>query len=441
MKRVLWKEGLFMRPQHLQKQDFYWMERTRELYQQQGPYAYGISHFKYLEAALQRGEIRIQSLEGVMPDGTVFNLTGREAQLACALPEQIDHAWLILTLPLETVKGVRVAASYSAAREERYFISREQVSDELIGEQEMLELEILEPNFKLRVVQDLSEAVGEHALPLLKLIERRENGVLIVDEQFVPPLLNLRAHAELNQIIKEIATLLNVRRQKLLERIGGGDQYGVAGINELLLLQLINRYEPLLQHYEKQSLLHPETVYILFLKLAGELRTFTSEDRGYANAPAYQHQDLGACFAVLMADLREAFNYVFDEPAILIPIKAHQYNLYLAEFGKMYFDYQRLVLEVTAKMPLEQLRHLFPTHVKLGPTEMIRDLVNLQIPGIPVTALPVAPRQIPYHSGTVYFELDNQGELWEKLRNSPGLALHLGGTFPGVELRLWAIKR
>ncbi len=430
-----------MRPQHLQKQDYYWMERTRELYQQQGPYAYGISHFKYLKSGLARGELTIQSLEGVMPDGTLFNLTGCEAQLACAIPDTVDHAWLVLTLPFETVKGIRVASSLNVARDERYFISQEKVSDEMVGEQEMLELEVLEPNFKLRVVSNLAEVARYHSLPLLKLIERRDNGLLIIDENFVPPLLNLRAHFELNQVVKEISGLLNVRRLKLLERIGGGDQFGVAGINELLLLQLINRYEPLLQHYERQALLHPETVYILFLKLSGELRTFTSEDRGYANAPAYQHQDLAACFGRLMADLREAFNYVFDEPAILIPIKAHQYNLYLAEFGKMYFDYQRLVLEVKAEMPLDQVRNLFPTHVKLGPTEMIRDLVNLQIPGIPVTALPVAPRQIPYHSGTVYFELDNQGEMWEKLRDSPGLALHLGGSFPGVELRLWAIKR
>ena len=441
MKRVLWKEGLFLRPQHLQKQDYYWMERTRELYQQQGAYAYGISHFKYLKTVLARGELSIQSLEGVMPDGTIFNLTGREGQLACPIPDTIDQAWVVLTLPFETVKGIRVAPSMSLARDERYFISQEQVSDEIIGEQDMLELEILEPNFKLRIVKDWAEVAAYHHLPLLKLIERRDHGALIVDENFVPPLLNIRAHAELSQIIKEVSSLLNVRRLKLLERIGGGDQYGVSGMNELLLLQLINRYEPLLQHYERQSSLHPEAVYILFLKLAGELRTFTSEDRGYTNAPPYQHQDLAACFGVLMVDLREAFNYVFDEPAILIPIKVHQYNLYLAEFGKMYFDYQRLILEVSAEMPLEQVRHLFPTHVKIGPTEMIRDLVNLQIPGIPVTALPVAPRQIPYHSGTIYFELSNQGELWEKLRDSPGLALHLGGNFPGVELRLWAIKR
>jgi type VI secretion system protein ImpJ len=441
MKRVLWKEGLFMRPQHLQKQDYYWMERICELYQQQGPYAYGITHFKYLPAALSRGELRVQRLEGIMPDGTVFNLTGCEAQLACVIPDKIDQAWLVLTLPPHTVKGVRVAESMHAAKTERYFISQEKVSDELVGEQELLELEILEPNFKLRVVSDLAEVVSDEVLPLLKLLERRDNGALIVDEDFVPPLLNIRAHPGLSQSVEEISGLLNARRQKLLERLGGGDQYGVAGLNELLLLQLINRYEPILQHYERQIVLHPEWVYREFLKLAGELRTFTSEDRGYSTAPMYQHQDLAKCFSVLMMDLREALNYVFDDPAILIPLVAHQYHLYLAEFGKMYFDYQRLVLEVKADMPLDQVRHLFPSHVKLGPTEMIRDLVNLQIPGIGVSALPVAPRQIPYHSGTVYFELDNQGELWEKLRHSPGMALHLGGDFPGVELRLWAIKR
>ena len=53
----------------------------------------------------------------------------------------------------------------------------------------------------------------------------------------------------------------------------------------------------------------------------------------------------------------------------------------------------------------------------------------------------MAPRQLPYHAGTVYFELDRGGPMWKPLQSgSGGLALHVGGEFPGLEMELWAIK-
>jgi type VI secretion system protein ImpJ len=54
--------------------------------------------------------------------------------------------------------------------------------------------------------------------------------------------------------------------------------------------------------------------------------------------------------------------------------------------------------------------------------------------------LPVAPRHIPYHAGFTYYELDRTGDLWKQLERSGGLAIHVGGEFPGLEMELWAIR-
>ena len=91
--------------------------------------------------------------------------------------------------------------------------------------------------------------------------------------------------------------------------------------------------------------------------------------------------------------------------------------------------------------PGEVLRSRFPTQVKIGPVERIRDLVNLQLPGVVLRPLPVAPRQIPYHAGFNYFELDTRNnELWKQLETSGGMAMHIAGDFPGLELEFWAIR-
>jgi type VI secretion system protein ImpJ len=72
--------------------------------------------------------------------------------------------------------------------------------------------------------------------------------------------------------------------------------------------------------------------------------------------------------------------------------------------------------------------------------EKIRELVNLQLKGVPVHPMPVAPRQIPFHAGFVYFELDQTHELWTQLQTSGGVALFVGGEFPGLSLEFWAIR-
>ena len=72
--------------------------------------------------------------------------------------------------------------------------------------------------------------------------------------------------------------------------------------------------------------------------------------------------------------------------------------------------------------------------------ERIRDLVNLQLPGINLLPLPVAPRQIPFHAGSTYYELDRGSEHWQQLGNSGGFAFHIAGQFPGLNLAFWAIR-
>jgi type VI secretion system protein ImpJ len=55
--------------------------------------------------------------------------------------------------------------------------------------------------------------------------------------------------------------------------------------------------------------------------------------------------------------------------------------------------------------------------------------------------LPVAPRELPYHAGYQYFELDSHHELWRGLDSSAGVAIHIAGEFPQLELECWAIRR
>ncbi|MCY1465776.1 type VI secretion protein [compost metagenome] len=72
--------------------------------------------------------------------------------------------------------------------------------------------------------------------------------------------------------------------------------------------------------------------------------------------------------------------------------------------------------------------------------ERIRQLVNLHLPGFKVRPLPVAPRQIPFHSGKTYFALELSSDELAQLERSGGFAFHIAGEFSGLDLKFWAIR-
>ena len=98
------------------------------------------------------------------------------------------------------------------------------------------------------------------------------------------------------------------------------------------------------------------------------------------------------------------------------------------------------VLAVFAELPSDVVRTRFPTQVKIGPVEKIRDLVNLHLPGVRLHPMPIAPRELPYHANYNYFHLDTTNELWDQLERSGGVAMHVAGDFPGLRMEFWAIK-
>jgi type VI secretion system protein ImpJ len=188
-------------------------------------------------------------------------------------------------------------------------------------------------------------------------------------------------------------------------------------------------------------MLHPERLYSACIQLAGDLASFNTGNTRPASFPEYQHDNLELTFAPVIAALRRSLSMVLEQNAIAIELQDRRYGVKVAVIADLELvKSASFVLAVAAQLPTELLRQRFPTQVKIGPVERIRDLVNLQLPGIPLHPLPVAPRQIPFHAGSNYFELERGGDLWKQLERSGGLAMHIGGEFPGLELEFWAIR-
>ena len=70
--RVLWTEGLFLRPHHLQQQDRYLEHLIERHARAASSYPWGFETLEIDEDALSLGKLSLRAASGLLPDGTPF---------------------------------------------------------------------------------------------------------------------------------------------------------------------------------------------------------------------------------------------------------------------------------------------------------------------------------------------------------------------------------
>jgi len=262
-----------------------------------------------------------------------------------------------------------------------------------------------------------------------------------LDADFVPTFIYLQGSGYVASCINEVTSLLATRGDAIAARIQGNGASASAQVGDFLMLQLINRAELRLRHYLSQTQVRPEVVYRELLSIFGELCTFSNDSKRAQFPAQYRHGDQGASFGGLMEGLRAALSLVLEQQAVELTLQPRQYGVLVCPVSDLkLLGTATFILAATAQCDTEELRHRLPAHLKIGPVERIRELVNLHLAGIKVKPLPVAPRQIPFHAGKTYFMLELSPRDIAQLEQSGGFAFHASGEFAELELNFWAIR-
>jgi type VI secretion system protein ImpJ len=438
--RIIWSEGLFLRPQHFQQQERYlesWIEgRTAAL----RPHSWGFTELEIERDLLAIGKLGLRRARGVFPDGTPFAMPENEPlpsplDIGTQLRDQVIH----LALPLRKSGALQSTRTGNGAQLTRYR-SRDQDARDVTTESAVAtELEVAALNTRLMAQSEPADDFAR--IPLAHVVECRADRQVVLDDRFIPTVLKTGAAGRLATFLMELQGLLHQRAEALAARAVASGRGGAAEIADFLMLQVVNRYEPVATHLASSPALHPEDLYRLALEITGELSTLTASSRRPPQFPTYRHDALRASFEPVINALRACLSVVMEQNAIPIPLAHKKFGISVASVAdQTLFDSAAFVLAARADVPSEDLRRRFPAQVKIGSVEKIRDLVNLQLPGIGLQPMAVAPRQIPYHAGFAYFELDRTNELWRSLKGSGGIAIHSSGDFPNLAMELWAIR-
>ena len=444
--KVVWSEGMFLQPQHFQQQDRYTEALVRQSCSPLRPYGWGIAHLALDREALALGKIALTAAWGLLPDGTPFAVPDHDPPPApLDVGTDVRNTRVMLALPMRRTGTADVERGDQTDTAARYrAVAREVRDNNVDTANNSAFVETGEP--RLRLFLDTRDFGEYTTIGIARVLEKRPDQRVILDPVFLPPCLDCRATPVLAGFVTEVLGLLHQRGDALADRVvGAGTARGASlDIAQFLRLQTVNRFEPLFAHLAAMRGLHPEDFYQIALQLAGEMTTFTDKIKRRPPAfPAYDHDDLQKTLSVLMTELRRSLSLEEVDAAIQIPIEERQYGIRVAiitDRERPLLTKANFILAVRADMATDLLRARFPAQVKIGPVERIAQFVNHHLPGIGVSPLPVAPREIPYRADFTYFRLDRSSEFWKQILNSGGFAFHVGGEFPGMEMTLWAIK-
>ncbi|AUU00818.1 type VI secretion system baseplate subunit TssK [Morganella morganii] len=440
--RVIWREGLFIKPQHFQQQQRHQDYVTESLLSAFFGHYAGFTSLVINEDILRLGRVGISEATGVMPDGTLFSMPSQDE-----LPPPIDitplndtgNNIIYLALPLHSATVNEIAAGHNNHLTARYKEFRLDVRDlhTESGDVSMLNVARLSPVLK----QGAAELNAYVSVPVCRISEQTADGGLILDDTFIPSCLNIRLSPSLTGFLDELSGTLAERARQLAGRIGSPGQQGIADVAEFMMLQLLNRASPRFAHFAAQDVLHPEPLFCELRSLCGELHTFTDQSRLAGQLPKYNHQALTECYPPLMRALRLALSVVLTPRAIAIHLQEQEHGIRVATIqDQQLLQQAEFIVAIRAQMPQEQLRRQFTQQTKVTSISRIRDLVSVQLPGVPLIALSAAPRQLPYHAGYTYFRLDRQGTAWQEIQQSGSVAFHVAGNFPELDIQFWAIR-
>jgi type VI secretion system protein ImpJ len=441
--RVVWTEGMFLEPHHFQQELRYIERLVGARMAGANAHAWGFVEFEIDEGLLALGKLGLARASGVLPDGTPFampQLDPLPPALELGIDTKAELVCLALPLQREGTDEFSVDGNADADRAmTRYAAVQEDVRDAVNMSDEPTTIQTGRLQARLIRAKDALDAYA--TLSVAAVVERRADGMIVLDRSHIPAQLRLDTSKQLSSSVELLHGLLRQRAELLASRMGQLG-HGVSELASFLMLQTINRNEPIFAQHAAAPVAHPRELHRDCLRLAGDLATLSTTRRQPPNFPTYRHDDLRATFTPLFDELRAMLSTTIDSNAIQIDLVDRKHGVRTAVVNDLELvRTASFVLAVNARVPAEQLRQHFPAQTKIGPIDKIKDLVNLQLPGIALRPLPVAPRQLPFHAGYYYFELDRNSDLWGQLEHNGSVAMHIAGEFPGLELEFWAIRR
>ncbi len=441
--KILWGEGLFLRPQHFQQQDAYHESLVSDALLTAQPFGWGVRHLVVDNDALRGGILRIDHIDAVLPDGESYIAPDRDLlPPPVALDEIVGDESTEFRLALHQMRqhGGNSVPEDNEQEQRRYVVSHQNSAD-LFTDAAEAEIPVLKKAARLKPADDpLDQYVS---MALLRVRKTPASGFEL-DTAYMPPTLSIGAAP---MIMLQLRRLLDALQAKVNALYGFHREpskniieFRSGDIASFWLLHTISSAVASLAHLHQNPVLHPERLFQEQLRLAGGLLTF-SKTYSLADLPAYDHAHPGSGFLKLDQILRDLLDTVISTRYFRIALTETKPAFHAGRLdSEKINDKTAFYLGVSAAQPLPKLIESVPVRMKIGAPDDVEKLVLSAMHGVKLVHAAQVPPAIPVRPGACYFSLDPRSPLYERMLQAQSVTIYAPEGFDDLSLELIAVN-
>jgi type VI secretion system protein ImpJ len=440
--KVLWGEGLFLRPQHFQRQDSYHEARLHQTAHALHPYAWGVRSMQIDKEALINSSLRFNELSVIFPDGELYNAPKDDTlPAAVSLAEiPLSHQSITFSLALPSLNwhGGN-SAEMSTSVGTRYVHHREETQD-LFTQAATAELMYLDK--QVRLVSELDSLDSFVSFPIAR-VRREATGGFMLDANFMAPSMSIKSNALLFLQMRRLMDALQAKVNALYghhrEPSKNVIEFRSGDIASFWLLNTTSSAFASMTHLFHNPVLHPERYFEQLLNLAGQLMTF-SKSHSLVDLPIYEHHDPSPAFTKLHNIIKDLLDTVISSRYFSVALSEVKpsYHSGRLDSGKI-DDKTTFYLGVQADMPALELVDVVPLRFKIGAPDDVEKFVLSAMPGVRLVHSPQVPAALPVKPDTYYFSVDNKGPLYERMLQAQSLSIYVPSGVANLRLELLAV--
>ncbi|GAF58499.1 LOW QUALITY PROTEIN: uncharacterized protein ImpJ/VasE [Psychrobacter sp. JCM 18902] len=441
--RVLWGEGLFLRPQHFQIQDTYHDSQRALSMMLVHPYAYGVSDVQIDKQLLESNLLSFQSIYAVLPDGTIYH-----APRTDTLPKAItldtqdngDEVFVFLSLEIVHSGGSNIQTDHSdnPTRYVRGAIEAQDLYSQ--AAEAVIDVIKLSPSLQL---SHSAQAPSQDTVSLLVAKLVRTTQASIKSMMIYRPSVHITSNPALIGHVYRLMTMINTKSTSLYDhhRQSNNDllEFRSSDIASFWLLHTLNTAYSQLSHLYNNAKLHPERLYEALLNVASQLATFSSLYK-VGDLPSYHHDNANDSFVSIILIIRELLNTVIASNFISIPLRQNKPSYYTGELSSDKITRgSQLYLSVSSSLPMHELIDIVPRRFKIATPDSVEKRVLSALPGSSISHVSQVPSAIPVRPGFSYFTIEPVGELYDEMLKSESICIYVPNGFDDLKIELMAI--
>jgi type VI secretion system protein ImpJ len=441
--KILWGEGLFLRPQHLQQQDAHAEAQLQRAMLAANPFAWGIRDLALDQDSLRSGMLRFNRIDAVFANGDSFTAPDVDQlppplMLDAALSDDGGREFF-LALPLLDIHGHNCCESVADGGHARYLIVPREIGD-LYTDSTAAEISTLS---KMSVLKGSDEPRDRFlSMPIVR-IRRTASNSFETDPAFIPPSLSLSSAPALYQMLQRQIDALQAKAEALYgfhrEPSKNVIEFRSGDIASFWLLHTVSSACAALTHFLRNPALSPERLFQELLRLAGGLMTF-SKEHTLNELPNYEHTQPGPCFNRIDQILRELLDTVISTRYFTIALSQPKPAFFVGRLDSEKIDGNTaFYLGITATHPQSEIIESIPLRLKVGAPDDVEKLVLSAMSGVRLTHAAQIPAPIPVRPGACYFALDPHGSLYERMLKAQSAMIYAPESYRDLKIEMIAV--